>query len=178
MPGSVTSTFALNRFDYYGVTGKEVQPVSDYSSLLRGMYDAVISFEVLEHLPQPAKAVKDMARMLKPQGVCLVTESFGSVHQGLPTHLGANIKFAGWTPLLFLKNKLVVSWYSRDPLFKPMEFERVEKRSVNHGFRLVGDKTLVWGWLLARARGAKRSLSWRLDRGGGFDGALSQHYRE
>lgn len=36
-------------------------------------YDCVFSFEVLEHLPHPQRAVSEMARVLKPGGVLLVS---------------------------------------------------------------------------------------------------------
>lgn len=36
-------------------------------------FDIIISIEVLRHLPRSAKAVSEMARLLKPGGFCLVT---------------------------------------------------------------------------------------------------------
>lgn len=36
-------------------------------------YDTVFSFEVLEHLPHPQRAMHEMARVLKPGGVLLLT---------------------------------------------------------------------------------------------------------
>src|SRR4029079_2444714 len=42
-------------------------PFSDAS------FDFVISIEVLRYLPESARAIKEMARVLKPGGVCLTT---------------------------------------------------------------------------------------------------------
>jgi ubiquinone/menaquinone biosynthesis C-methylase UbiE len=36
-------------------------------------FDFVISIEVLRYLPESARAIKEMARVLKPGGVCLTT---------------------------------------------------------------------------------------------------------
>lgn len=43
------------------------------TGLASDTYDSVFSFEVLEHLPHPQRAVGEMARVLKPGGVLLLT---------------------------------------------------------------------------------------------------------
>ncbi len=43
------------------------------SEIPSATYDTVFSFEVLEHLPHPQRAVAEMARVLKPGGVLLVS---------------------------------------------------------------------------------------------------------
>ncbi len=39
-------------------------------------FNSIISFEVLEHLPYPAKSIIEIARVLKPNGTLLVTVPF------------------------------------------------------------------------------------------------------
>lgn len=62
-------------------------PVADDS------FDAILCTEVLEHVREPAKAVREMARILKPGGRLLLTAPLGSgIHQE-PYHY-----YGGYTP--------------------------------------------------------------------------------
>lgn len=60
--------------------------------------DAVLCTEVLEHLPDPCAAVREMARILKPGGKLMVTAPLGSgIHQE-PFHY-----YGGFTPFWYHK---------------------------------------------------------------------------
>ena len=62
-------------------------PVSDAE------FDAILCTEVLEHVPEPIKAVREMARILKPGGRLILTAPLGSgIHQE-PFHY-----YGGYTP--------------------------------------------------------------------------------
>ena len=62
-------------------------PVAD------GGFDAVLCTEVLEHVAEPIKALKEMARILKPGGRLMLTAPLGSgIHQE-PFHY-----YGGYTP--------------------------------------------------------------------------------
>lgn len=163
VPGSRTWEFALRRFRYYSLLEAAIRPATDYSACLGSEYDAVICFEVLEHLPQPVSAISDMSRMLKPHGVALVTESFGAVTPELPTHLSSNLGLAGRAPFLFLKDNMFVNWHSDDPLLKPMEYVKVDRRSVELWWRLVTDRRIGGEWASGQAhrfvRAARRLLA-------------------
>lgn len=52
--------------------------VSDIISIPRpdASFDAVLCVEVLEHLPRPSEALAEMARLLKPGGVLILTAPF------------------------------------------------------------------------------------------------------
>ncbi len=139
VPGSVTFDFAIKRFNEYGLLGHCIRTISDYRSCLSGNYDVVISFEVLEHLPDPPTTIKDFALMLKTGGIALVTDDFGDITHHLPTHLKTNSKYLGRTPFLFLKQNMLLSWYSSHTLFKPMEFVMVAKVSVYNWLSLIRD---------------------------------------
>ena len=65
----------------------------------------VVCFEVLEHLPEPEQAIRDIATMVKPAGIALITEDFGDIAEHLPTHLKSTSSLAGTTPFLFLKSR-------------------------------------------------------------------------
>ena len=65
-------------------------PVAD------GEFDAILCTEVLEHVREPIKAVREMARILKPGGRLMLTAPLGSgIHQE-PYHY-----YGGYTPYWF-----------------------------------------------------------------------------
>jgi 2-polyprenyl-3-methyl-5-hydroxy-6-metoxy-1,4-benzoquinol methylase len=158
VPGSKIFDFALKRFEHYGVLGRRLNVLPDYETCFSRQYDIIVSFEVLEHLPDPPAAIRDMSSMLKAGGIALVTEAFEYVSDELPTHLRTNAKYAGVTPLLFLKHGVHLSWYSKDPVFRPMEFIKLERSSVRALARLLADRTIVAYWFISRLRVLKSSI--------------------
>lgn len=143
VPGSKTFDFAMKRFEHYGFLDRRITLISDYHSCLNRHYDVVISFEVLEHLPQPIQTIKDIHFMLKPGGIALITEDFGDIVSNLPTHLRSTSKYKGKTPFLFLSNNMILSWYSKDVPFKPFEFIKLkEKPSLLDMIHLLRDENI------------------------------------
>jgi len=51
-----------------------------------GAFDAVLCTEVLEHLPDPARALKELARILKDRGTLIITAPFWSLTHFAPFH--------------------------------------------------------------------------------------------
>ncbi len=158
VPGSATYNFAVSRFRRQGFLGKEIRVLGAYEDCLSGGYDAVVSFEVLEHLPDAPAAIRDMAAALSAGGIALVTESFSYCLPSFPTHLRSNVRFAGRTPFLFLSNGLRLGWYSRAPLFRPMEFVKVDRSRLRDSFALVMDKNVFRTWRVHRLRELRRVL--------------------
>ncbi len=139
VPGSKTYDFAIRRFQTYGFWEENIQPIHDYQTTLTGQYDVVLSFEVLEHLPEPVEAIQGIQAALKTGGIAIVTEDFGDLAGYLPTHLRSGAKYLGTAPFLFLKNHMILSWYSKDELFKPYEFIKVEQTSARDWILLARD---------------------------------------
>ncbi len=139
VPGSKTYDFAIRRFQTYGFWEENIQPIHDYQTTLTGQYDVVLSFEVLEHLPEPVEAIQEIQAALKTGGIAIVTEDFGDLAGYLPTHLRSGAKYLGTAPFLFLKNHMILSWYSKDELFKPYEFIKVEQTSARDWILLARD---------------------------------------
>jgi SAM-dependent methyltransferase len=59
-------------------------------------FDVVLCTEVLEHVPEPAAALGEMARLLRPGGRLLVTAPLGSGLHQLPFHY-----FGGFSPAFY-----------------------------------------------------------------------------
>jgi 2-polyprenyl-3-methyl-5-hydroxy-6-metoxy-1,4-benzoquinol methylase len=139
VPGSKTFEFAIKRFDAYGFLGHSIRTLPDYESCLNQEYDIVISFEVLEHLPDPITTIRDISSVLKNGGIALITEDFGDITARLPTHLRDNAKYSGQTSFLFLRHNMLLSWYSQQTLFKPMEFKKMATISAGAWWSLLRD---------------------------------------
>jgi SAM-dependent methyltransferase len=139
VPGSKTFEFAMKRFDDYGFLGHSIRPLPDYRACFTRPYDIVVSFEVLEHLPEPLTTIQDISTILKTGGVALITEDFGDIIPRLPTHLKVSAQYFGKTPFLFLKKNMRLSWYSQETLFKPMEFVKLDKVSFRDWLFLIRD---------------------------------------
>jgi 2-polyprenyl-3-methyl-5-hydroxy-6-metoxy-1,4-benzoquinol methylase len=136
VPGSKTFEFATKRFNKYNI---EVKIITDYNKIPKDFFDVIISIEVLEHLPDPIQAIKDISEFLKVGGIVLITESFGLVPFYLPTHLKSNLKFKGKTPFLFLRFNLLLTYFNKDLslMFRPMEFTKKEKISIKEYLNLI-----------------------------------------
>jgi SAM-dependent methyltransferase len=158
VPGSKTYDFAVKRFEHYELLNQRIHLIGDYRSCFEKPYDAVVSFEVLEHLPDPRAAIADIGKLLKPGGIAIITEAFGLTFAHLPTHLRCNQRLEGRTPFMFHECGMELSWYSRAPLFKPTEFVRVQEKRLLGGARLLLNGGVVRGIMQAWARQLKQRI--------------------
>jgi len=122
--GSRTSDFAAFRFARHGVRDR-IRLCTDYGALLNGGHNVLWSFDVLEHLPDLPRAIRDMARMLGPGGAAIITESCCHVRPELPTHLAANVIYHGRIPALMRSAGLYLSDFA--PSLRPTVYERLPR---------------------------------------------------
>lgn len=75
-------------FDY-----GELDIVSDITSIPEpdSSFDAIMCVEVLEHLPNPALAIKEFSRLLKPGGHLIITAPFCSLTHFAPYHFSSGL---------------------------------------------------------------------------------------
>lgn len=97
---NASSAFARKLIDDMGLSGHTVQ-LSEPEDLRAGSFDVVVCYGVLEHVPAPAELVRDITRYLKRGGRAFIAEAFESVEPSYPTHLLANLKYAGRTISMF-----------------------------------------------------------------------------
>lgn len=64
-----------------------------------GVFDAILCVEVLEHLPSPLLAIKELSRLLKPGGVIIITAPFCSL-----THFSPFFFQTGFSRYFYEKN--------------------------------------------------------------------------
>jgi 2-polyprenyl-3-methyl-5-hydroxy-6-metoxy-1,4-benzoquinol methylase len=148
-PGSRNYQFVAKRFAAYGFLNATINIINDYQSILDQSYDVVISIDVLEHLPDPIKAISDIHSMLLPGGIALISDAFGDVSPNLPTHLRINLKYHGTTPFLFLKSDLLLTWGALSA--KPMEFTKQESSThLLNWLSLLASKKVLAPYLIAK----------------------------
>ena len=85
-------------------------PVSD------GSFDVILCTEVLEHVPEPVRALKEFFRILKPGGKLLLTAPLCSLLHQEPYHF-----YGGYTPY----------WYHKFLVETGFDVKRIE---ANQGF--------------------------------------------
>lgn len=101
----------------------QIDYISDISSIPveDESFDVAICTEVIEHVPDPISAVKEMGRLLKPGGLLLLTAPLGSgIHQA-PYHF-----YGGYTPF----------WYER--FLRESRFDRIVIEPNGGFFKMFG----------------------------------------
>jgi SAM-dependent methyltransferase len=64
-------------------------------------FDAVMCIEVLEHLPEPIKALKELSRLLRPGGTLILSAPFASLSHFAPYHFYSGFSrhfYKEWLP--------------------------------------------------------------------------------
>jgi|GEM_PF-1110800 len=128
-------TTAYGRIDF--VSDIAAIPAPDSS------FDVILCTEVLEHVPQPFEAVREMARLLKPGGRLLLSAPLGSGRHQMPYHF-----YGGFTP----------EWYQHTARLLDLQVVSI---TPNGGFfRLMAQEAARAGTILAQAgnTGAPREV--------------------
>jgi len=88
-------------------------------------FDVVLCTEVIEHVPEPIKAVKEMGRILKPGGLLMLTAPLRSALHQMPFHY-----YGGFTP----------TWYYK--FLDEAGFENISIIPVSSIFNFYGEESL------------------------------------
>jgi SAM-dependent methyltransferase len=123
-----------------------IDHVSDITAIPVGdrTFDVALCTEVLEHVPDPVAAVKELARILRPGGRLILTAPLASgLHQS-PTHF-----FGGFTPF----------WYRR--YLGDAGFEDIEIEANGGFFKFYGQESQRFNVMLhpSRFRGAGKAVA-------------------
>jgi len=105
----------------------KVDYVSDAASIpvASGSFDVVLCSEVLEHVPEPIKVIREISRVLRPGGKLILTAPLGSgIHQE-PYHF-----YGGYTSY----------WYNR--FLAEAGFEEIRVESNAGSFRAFSQEAL------------------------------------
>lgn len=121
-----------------------VDYVSDICSLPveSGAFDAVVCTEVLEHVPEPIRALHEIGRVIRPGGKVILTAPLGSGLHQEPYHF-----YGGYTPY----------WYKK--FLAESGFTDVTIESNRGFFSLYGQECLRFAIVMAPWRGPSR-LPW------------------
>lgn len=87
-----TEAFARRVFADQGVS---VTVIMDEAELPTEAFDAVVSLDVLEHVPDPPAMIRSIVSRLRPGGCLLVNAPYLWLHPSNPTHLKSNRKYSG-----------------------------------------------------------------------------------
>lgn len=135
-----THDFAKLSKDTNGEGYGEIDYVSDICSIPveDSCFDVVLCTEVLEHVPEPIRAIKEISRILKPGGTLLLTIPQRSGLHQTPYHF-----YGGYTPFWYkhffpLNNLEIVSIEPNGGFFK--NFGEESQRFVSILFPRVGDR--------------------------------------
>jgi SAM-dependent methyltransferase len=105
-----------------------------------GSFDVVLCTEVLEHVPEPIRVIRELSRLLRPEGMLLVTAPLGSFLHQEPYHY-----YGGYTP----------HWYAK---FLPEAGLRIIRLERNCGFfSLLAQEAGRFSYLVS----PRRTGGWR-----------------
>jgi SAM-dependent methyltransferase len=145
-----SASFATARFKRRDLWS-QIRMLHELGDIPRGSYDCVVCREVLEHVNDPPRVIADIWDYLAPQGIAVITESFGRVEPQFPTHLVANLRYHGRTDRLFVEAgfRLLHAY----PHGRPLVFQKTDKEDASR-FRSLPGNSRVRRFI----RGARRRL--------------------
>ena len=110
---------------------------------LTGIYDVIISLEVIEHISNPSAFLELIHASLKPEGLLFISECFDGVYDQWPTHLYVNEECASQLPILAAPffNLLDIN---TNPLGKPYLFSKKLTISKDQNFESTFNDPIIF----------------------------------
>lgn len=138
IPSNIESGLQNDKWDY----GK-LDIISDIIDIPEGdeSFDAILCSEVLEHLPHPNLALKEFSRLLKKDGVLLITAPFCSLTHQAPYFFATGFSQFYYTDLLKENNFSSIELKANGSFF---QFLAQEIRRVNSVSKTYVGKGLNW----------------------------------
>ena len=121
-------------------------------------FDAVVCTEVLEHVPEPTKALEEFTRLLKPGGKLILTAPFASLVHMAPYHYYSGFSKYWYEYLLELRGYKIVELTPNDDWFSFFEQELMRLGSTARNYK-------DWSWPIAYLLGIIVVLYYKI-RGG------------
>ena len=87
--------------------GISIEWLDREEDLVGRRFDAIVCLDVLEHVPDPPRLVRQLAELLAPEGELIVHAPFWLVDGGTTTHLTANRTYSGDIARLYAPAGLV-----------------------------------------------------------------------
>ena len=110
-------------------TGKwdtsQIDLVRDITNIpeLNESFDVILCTEVLEHLPEPSKAIDEFLRLLKPAGILTITAFFASMLHFAPYHYSCGFSCYWYRHHLSERGFLIEELTPNDDWFKYLHQE-------------------------------------------------------
>ncbi len=120
------------------------------------LYDAMTFLDVLEHLPDPAQALRIAYRLLRPGGAIAVNvPDAGSLY--------ARAMGRAWHAIIPPEHLSYFTFSALDRMLADAGFQHVHGRTMNKSFTLsyilaTGGRWLGWSWLAKAASALERSF--------------------
>jgi glycosyltransferase involved in cell wall biosynthesis/2-polyprenyl-3-methyl-5-hydroxy-6-metoxy-1,4-benzoquinol methylase len=124
---SVTSEVAaenFRKFNENALVGSGSLRFRTRGELELGVYDAVISLEVIEHVAAPQEFLDFLAAQLTDGGLLFMSECFSGITAYWKTHLLENERLSGLAPFLAAQSGLEYVGCNLNPICKPYVFRR------------------------------------------------------
>lgn len=105
-------------------------------------FDAIMCTEVFEHIPHPADALKEFARLLRPGGYLMITAPFCSLTHFAPFHFYTGFSRYFYEHYLPLYGFEIVDLQTNGNFFEYVAQET--RRIPSMGVQYAGDRLRIW----------------------------------
>jgi glycosyltransferase involved in cell wall biosynthesis/SAM-dependent methyltransferase len=111
-----------------------------------GSYDAIVCFEVIEHVPSPPEFADFLAKYCKNEGYLFISECFNGIQDQWPTHLLSNEKYAGMLPFI-LCNHFRYTGMNEAFFGKPYVFKKMADVKPSDILKVLEDRRLALNYV-------------------------------